>query len=277
MEILSSNENIKVTLLAELLEVSQVTLRRDLLKLYKYGIACCSHGYVSLSGANEISRRFAFFHLIKRKIAKAASQIVGDNETVMIGSGSCCALLAEELVLARKNVTIITNSAFILKYISGLPDIKVIFLGGFYQPKTQITIGSITINNAENFYLDKYFFGTNGYIQGYGFTGGDHLCVDSVVSLSKCAKKVYVLTEAAKFSRCGAFNMVRLDKITGVFTDSKIPKEAEAELRNNNVQLYKVSVLEENIKWRKISGLPPFLYTEKEERINELNKEYRIV
>ena len=265
LEILASNNYIKVTLLAELLDVSNVTLRKDLDKLEKRGIIHRTHGYASLDGADDTGKRMAFCYSIKRKIAKAAAQTIEEGETVMLESGSCCALFAEELALACKNITIITNSTFITNYVRRLPNIKIILLGGFFQTESQMLIGPMVTKQAEIFFTDKFFLGTNGFIPGHGFTGGDHLRVETALELAKCAKKVFVLTEASKFHRCGAYSMIHFDKLTGVFTDDRIPKEAEAALLKNNVLVHKVPAVEEKIRWCKFPGFPPFLYKEREE------------
>ncbi|MDR1838740.1 MAG: DeoR/GlpR family DNA-binding transcription regulator [Treponema sp.] len=263
-DILASNNTIKTSLLAELLDVSQATLRKDLDILEKRRIICCTHGFVSLDGADDVCRRIAFSYSIKRRIAIAAAQIVEEGETVMIESGSCCALFAEELALAKKNVTIITNSAFIVNYVCRIPYIKIILLGGYLQPESQVLVGPITQKCADFFYSGKFFLGTDGFIPDYGFTGRDHLRVETSLGLIKRAKKVFILTEAAKFHCRGVYDMIGFDKLTGVFTDDSIPKDAEDTLKKNNIILHKVPSVEEKIIWRHYPGQPPFLYTEKD-------------
>ena len=263
LDLLASNKTIKLSLLAEMLDISQVTLRRDLDNLEKRGMIHRTHGYVSLDGADDTGKRIAINHSIKRRIAKAAAQIVNEGETIMVESGSCCALFAEELALAQKNVTIITNSIFIANYVYKLKDIQIIILGGYFQPKSQVLVGPITEKYGETFFSQKYFLGTDGFIPGYGFTIGDHFRARTAMELAKYANSVFVLTEAAKFNRRGAFSLIQFDKLAGVFTDDKIPKEAETSLLKNNVPLHKVPSTETKIRWRQYPGQPPFLFTEK--------------
>jgi len=263
LDLLSTNKTIKLSLFAELLDVSQVTLRRDLDNLERRGIICRTHGYVSLNSEDNTGRRLAFNHLIKRKIASAAAQIVEEGETIIIDSGSCCALFAEELALARKNVTIITNSVFIANFVHRMPYIKIILLGGYLQPESQVLVGPMTINCAQMFFSDKFFLGTDGFIPDYGFTGRDYNRVITSLELVKCVNKVFILTEAAKFYQRGVFNLISFDKLSGVFTDDSIPKEAEAALQKNNIILHKVPAVEEKINWRNYPGQPPFLFKEK--------------
>jgi DeoR/GlpR family transcriptional regulator of sugar metabolism len=265
LDILTAHKKIKTNLLAEFLGVSKVTLRKDLDYLEKRGIILRTHGFVSLDGADDTGKRVAINYSIKLRIAKAAAQIVEEGETIMVESGSCCAMFAEELAKAQKNVTIITNSIFISNYVCNLNNIKIILLGGYYQPESKVLVGPITAKCSEIFSPEKFFLGTDGFIFGYGFTGRDHLRVETVAELTKRAKDIYMLTDAVKFSRRGAYSLIQFEKLAGVFTDDGIPKEAEDVLIKNNIQLNKVSSVEEKAKWRQFSGLPPVSYYERED------------
>jgi DeoR/GlpR family transcriptional regulator of sugar metabolism len=264
LDFLAANKTVKTSMLAEILDVSYVTLRRDLDALEKKGIIRRTHGYASLDGADETGKRMAFNHSIKRRIAKAAAKTVDEGESVLIDSGSCCALFAEELALAKKNVTIITNSIFISNYISKRQNIKIILLGGYLQPESQVLVGPMTAKCAKNVFSDKFFLGADGFVPYFGFTGSDRLRVKTAGELAKCAKKAYILTESAKFQRHGAYNLIQFDKITGVFTDDGIPKEAETVLQKSGIFLNKVPSIEEKRKWLHFPGQPSILFPEKE-------------
>jgi DeoR/GlpR family transcriptional regulator of sugar metabolism len=262
LEILSANQNVRINLLAEILDVSFVTVRKDLEMLEKRGIICRNRGYVGLDGADDTGRRIAVSYTVKRKIAKAAAQIAEEGELVMLESGSCCAILAEELAFAEKNISIVTNSVFITNYISKLKNVGITLLGGHLQPKSKMLVGSMTKKCVEQIYVKKYFIGTDGFIPEYGFTGRDHMRANTVIELANRAKNVFIITESAKFLRRGSYNLMQLDKITGVFTDDNIPKEAETVLINSKVALYKISSVDKKIVWRHFPEQPPFLYTE---------------
>ena len=117
LEILSENRKVEVAKLSELLGVSQVTVRKDLDQLESQGLVLRAHGYARLNDSDDMNQRLAFHYDVKQMIAKRAAQFVDSGETIMIESGSCCALLALEIAQTKKDVTIITNSAFIADYI----------------------------------------------------------------------------------------------------------------------------------------------------------------
>jgi len=182
-----------------------------------------------------------------------------------VESGSCCALFAEELAMTGKNVTIITNSIFISNYVCKLHNIRIILLGGYLQAGSRVLVGPMTAKCAESVFSDKFFLGADGFAPHFGFTGRDHLRVETAVELAKRAKKVFILTESAKFQRHGAYNLFQLDKIAGVFTDDGIPKEAESALLKNGIFLNKVLSVEEKVNRYCFPGQPPFVFTEKDD------------
>jgi DeoR/GlpR family transcriptional regulator of sugar metabolism len=230
----------KVTELSEILDVSEVTIRKDLDLLEKRGLIRRVHGYACLDGTEDANRRMVYNYAIKKRIAKSAAATVEEGETVMIESGSCCAFLAEELALFRTDVTIVTNSAFIANFIRHSPGVKTILLGGYYQSDSQVTVGPMTSKCGEIFFSDKFFMGTDGFMPNFGFTGKNHLRAQTVMDLAERAREVIILTDAEKFRHQGVLGLVGFEKITGVYTDERIPMEAEAILREKNIPLYKV-------------------------------------
>jgi DeoR/GlpR family transcriptional regulator of sugar metabolism len=240
LEVLSKDGRAEVISLSGLLGVSQVTIRKDLDTLEARGLIRREHGYACLNNSDDVGKRIAFNYDIKRRIAKTAAATVGEGETVMLESGSCCALLAEELASAQKDVTIVTNSVFIVNFIRNASRTKIILLGGYYQPESQVLVGPMTRQCGGIFFADKFFVGTDGFIPGSGFTGRDHMRAQTVADMSENARDIFILTDADKFRRQGVLELVRLDKVAGVFTDERIPPEAEAQLLEKNITVRKV-------------------------------------
>lgn len=131
LEILTEKKRIDVTTLAQMLNVSNVTARKDLDSLQDKGLVVREHGYALLANPNDVAGRLAYHYEEKRSIAQRAADFVYDGSTIMIENGSCCALLARIIGETKKNVSIITNSAFIAWYVRDLPEVHVTLLGGF--------------------------------------------------------------------------------------------------------------------------------------------------
>ena len=239
LDALTKHEKLEVKELAEMMEVSQVTIRKDLDALTKQGLIIRNHGYATLNNSDDMNNRLAYHYEMKQRIAKKVCEDIHDGETIMIESGSCCALVALEIAQSKKNITIITNSAFIADYIRN-EEVKVILLGGEYQASSQVLVGPITINNAKNFFVDKYFIGADGFSDKSGFTGKDYLRAETVREMAKQATQVIVVTESEKFGHIGTVNLLDTKNVAKVYTDTHIPQEDECYLNEMNVEVIKV-------------------------------------
>lgn len=241
LEFVDQYKRITVAQLAARLKVSQVTVRKDLALLEEKNLLTREHGFAVMLSKDDIASRLAKNYQIKHKIAEAAAALVNNGETVMIESGSCCALLAKELAATKRDITIITNSAFIAAFIRQSPFAKIVLLGGDYQCKSQVLVGPMTKKCAQEFYVDKLFAGTDGFTEKTGFTGNNLMRTEAIKAMAQRAKKVVLLTESSKFSRQGVVAQFMPEEIDFVFTDSAISPEISALLTRCNVNVNAVS------------------------------------
>ena len=155
----------------------------------------------------------------------------------MIESGSCCALLADTLTQLHKDLTIITNSAFIAEYIRGKSNFQIILLGGIYQQDSQVMVGPMVQECVSNFFVDYFFIGTDGYDSRIGFSNRDQMRAQAVRDMSHQAEQIIVLTESDKFSKRGVVPLNLKDKRKTVITDHSIDYSYVQELNNQNIQV----------------------------------------
>lgn len=240
LELLSENKKVEVTELSTLMGVSQVTIRKDLQTLEDNGLIKREHGFATLNSSDDMNTRLAYHYESKKKIAALAAKDVQDGETLMIESGSCCALLALELARTKKDLTIITNSAFICDFVRKT-GVRLILLGGEYQKEAQVMVGPMTKKCAEAFFVDKLFIGTDGFNEHFGFTGNDYLRAQTVQDLALQARQVNIITEANKFGQVGTVSLLPLEKVTRVYTDASISKQMEDVLFYLNIDIKKAA------------------------------------
>lgn len=240
LQLVNQNRKIEVTALAELLDVSQVTVRKDLDALEDLGLLIREHGYAQVCNSDDINNRLAVRYDVKMKIARAAADIVSNGETLMIESGSSCAILAEILAKEKKDITIITNSAFIANHIRNTSISKVVLLGGEYQRESQVMVGPLVRKCAREFYVDKLFMGTDGFIPQAGFTCGDMMRAEAMKTMAESAKHAVILTDSSKFSQQGVVLQSRFENVQMVFTDHEIPNSAKDILEHNKIIVYAV-------------------------------------
>ena len=197
LELLTKDNKIEVSHLAEELGVSQVTMRKDLDTLESKGVIKREHGFALLCSTDDT------------------------------------------LTATKKDLTIITNSAFIAEYIRGKSNFQINLLGGIYQQDSQVMVGPMILQCVENFFVDRFFIGTDGYSTKMGFTNQDQMRAQAVRDMARQAEEVIVLTESEKFSKRGIVPLNLKDQVKAVITDSEIDSFYEAELISKRIQVIK--------------------------------------
>ena len=240
LNILNEKKKVTVAELSEALDVSEVTVRKDLSQLEKNGFLSKEHGYATMTSSDDVSNRLSFNYDVKRRIAQKALETIKDGETVMIESGSCCALLAEELVTQRRDITIITNSVFIASFIRHNPGAHLILLGGEFQNESQVMIGPLIKKSIENFYVNKFYIGTDGFNER-GAMSGDLMRAEAVRDMADSAKESIILTESEKFQQNGVVPLLPYEKISAIYTDDQIEATAKHKLEEKNIKVETVS------------------------------------
>ena len=240
LELLTEHNIIEVTQLARALGVSQVTVRKDLDALEQKKIIRREHGYALLSSTDDINGRIAYHYEAKRRIAAEACSLVHDGDTIFIESGSCCAILADLLYTSRRNLTIVTNSAFIADYVrsnAGADSNQTILLGGIYQPESQAMVGPMIRQCVSGFFVTHFFIGTDGYTPRTGFTNCDQMRAQAVRDMAHSADGIIVLTESEKFGRPGVVGLNITQQVRLVITDDALSADSRQELASNHIQV----------------------------------------
>lgn len=235
IKLVNTYQKIEVSRLASLLDVSQVTIRKDLDHLESEGLLSREHGYALIKSANDINTRMSLNYDKKLAIANEAVEMINSGETVMLESGSTCTILAEQLARAKKDITIITNSAYIAIRIRELPIRKVILLGGEYQKDYQGMVGPLVRKCAKEFYVDKFFVGTDGFIPDAGFTCDDLMRVETMQDMAASANRMIILADSSKFAQQGVVIQTTFDEIDTVITDSEIAPDSVSILEKNKI------------------------------------------
>lgn len=237
LEMIVDEGKISVTELSNRTSVSQVTIRKDLDILVSRGLVVREHGFAVPVNSEDITFRCSMNYAVKKQIAHLAATMVDDGEAIMIESGSSCALLAEELAMTKRDVFIITNSAFIATYVRQYSNVKIALLGGDYQSKAQVCVGPMLKVHAQQYCVDKIFVGTDGFSIERGFTGSDILRNEAVQNMAHSASKIVILSDSSKFIKTGLVNQFQVNLVYSVITDNKIDDETKHYLESNHIKV----------------------------------------
>ena len=237
VNLLNEYDKLNVKQIADRIQVSTVTIRKDLQVLEDKGLLRRFHGYALRISRDDINSRLSYAYETKQKIARTALSFLQPGETVMIESGSTCALLAMEIALAAKEITVVTNSAFIASYVRHIPSAKTVLLGGDYQNDAQVMVGPITQMCAKEYHVEKLFTGIDGYTVEHGFSQENHTRARTVKELSKSADKVFVLSDSSTFGVHSVARLFSAQEVHTVITDEQIRSDLKADLQSKNVRI----------------------------------------
>ena len=132
---------VSVRKLKDLLDVTDMTIRRDLIDLEKQGFLIRVHGGAHKKirdGLIEVSHAEKAMLNTEEKqvIAKKCADLISAGDTIFIGSGTTTALIGD--YLEDKKVNIVTNSLPIFDKLKDNPHFDLLLIGGRYRVKTHI-------------------------------------------------------------------------------------------------------------------------------------------
>ena len=173
LDLLKTNGSVKVAELSRLFDVSEVTVRNYLADMESKGLLSRIHGgalssykpYYSMN----LNQRLETNQSEKVKIAERISQMIKQNDTVMLNSGTTT-LLAFRKFPAEYNLNIVTNSISIALEASSNPNYNVILIGGSINTKYQFSFGNDAADQLKRYHADKLILSVDGIDLSAGFT-----------------------------------------------------------------------------------------------------------
>ena len=203
MEVLRRERMLAVTQLAETLDVSGETIRRDLRLLSAKGLVEKSHGNVrwrDRSDDQPLQRRMLDNMAGKQAIARAIADEISDGESVFLDTGSTNTYVAQALK-SRRNLTVVTNSAPIAQHLSMGEGNRVYLAGGELRADDSAAFGPAAIAFLQQFMVKTAIISASGLDPALGIMD-NHLCeADVSRSVLGHAERVIVGADYTKFGR----------------------------------------------------------------------------
>jgi DeoR family fructose operon transcriptional repressor len=244
---LQEQGSINVDEAAHQLNVTPITIRRDLLMFEEKGFVTRFHGGARLNeGALKSDPAMAenpskpqILH--KRRIAEYAASLVEKGDTIFINTSSTCLLMLE--YLNDKVVTIITNNAKAID-VKRYHETELIFTGGEFNDHKQSMVGEIAINSISRVVADKSFIGVSaiGVSQGVMSSGLQETAINSLM-MKRCKPgNCFVLADGSKIGQQSNFISATINLVSTLITDESAPED---ELKRIESEGVKVIVLKE--------------------------------
>ncbi|QCB52078.1 DeoR/GlpR transcriptional regulator [Rhodococcus sp. PAMC28707] len=205
---LRSDGAVKVVDFAELLDVSEMTIRRDLdvlderellRKVHGGAIARNNRGEEPLSTAKAARQ-----HAEKVAIGRAAVDTVEDGMTIAVSAGTTTLELAR-LLRGRASITVVTNSISIFQELTGHhsePNPIVYLTGGSRTPSDAL-VGPIADAALAAFRVDAVYLGVHGFDVESGLTTPNIAEAETNRRLIATGRRLFVLADNTKHREVG--------------------------------------------------------------------------
>lgn len=228
--------------LAERLDVSEMTVRRDLDALAAQRLVEKVHGGAIRLG--ELSSFEPGFEakqerqrLEKDLIAARALEIVQPNSAIGLTAGTTTFTFAR-LLPTVANLTVVTNAPSIAQtlYQNQGQIASVVLTGGVRTPSDAL-VGPIATSALATLHIDVLFLGVHGMDTGLGFSTPNLAEAEINRAFIESARRVVVLADHTKWGIRGLAQIAPLERADLVITDSSLPNEARQAFRNLDVDV----------------------------------------
>jgi len=239
LAILAEQGRIRVHHLAERLNVSEATVRRDLEAMQARGLLQRTHGgAVPSPAAFEISFDESRTRALAEKcaIGRRAASLVQEGDAIIIESGSTTLEFARSLGEVRR-LTVLTNSLAIARELSTHEEIEVHILGGMLRRQSASLVGPWVSKILQDMRVDKAFIGINGLSADFGLSAPNPFTAESRSAMIASARRRIGLADHSKLGVEALYRVAPLSALDLLITDAGAGVEQLAPLREAGVEV----------------------------------------
>lgn len=234
--------SIRVTELSRVLNVSEVTIRRDLDALEQGNQIRRVHGGAIIFGdevetSNFFSQRLREHKEEKQRIGQVAAALINDGDVVILNAGTTTTQLARSIVVEKKELTVITNGVNIALELSKNSGITVILTGGTFRKTTLSLTGPKVAESLKDLNVEIFFISVQGISIERGLTSASFSDLDFKRAAMRAAKEVIVTADSSKFGNIEFCTIASLSEVQKIITDSKVSKNIVKQLKDHRVEL----------------------------------------
>jgi len=239
-DFLIKNKTVDISTLSSILNVSNVTVRKDLDKLEQENFLFKIHGGAVLSETDttENTNRLNIpNHTAKSKIAELALTLLDEDDSIFIGPGTTCFLLSKS-IKRLKNLSVVTNNVAVSNEVMGSIK-RTYLLGGelIDVNSTPYTSDASSLECLNKIFVNKAFISIDGIDLQAGLTCDTLNKANLISSISNISRTLIVLADNDKFNRIGMYQAASLDKISCVVTNKCDFDEYKSTFFEKNIKL----------------------------------------
>jgi DeoR/GlpR family transcriptional regulator of sugar metabolism len=244
---LERDGTVRVSDLVAALEVSDMTIRRDLTALEHAGLLEKVHGGAIVhaepaSVEPGFEAKSARQTAEKEAIAARAAELVQPGSAIAVSAGTTTHAFARHLARIPA-LTVVTNSLWVADVLHCCSQgrASVLLTGGLRTPSDAL-VGPIAVSAFRSLNLDAVFMGVHGMDPRAGFSTPNLLEAETNRAMVASGRRLVVLADSTKWGVVGLSSMAELSEATTVITDSALGVHARRELQERVDELILVDV-----------------------------------
>ncbi|AJT41956.1 DeoR/GlpR family DNA-binding transcription regulator [Psychromicrobium lacuslunae] len=234
-EMVQRDRVLRVADLAQALDVSLMTVRRDIEALHDAGVVEKIHGGAKARGERSMYEpgfelKSTQAEAEKEAIARAAVELVQEGMAVGLSAGTTTWTLAKQLA-TKDRLTIVTNSVRVASVFYDSPSQNTVLLTGGERTPSDALVGPIATRALHQLHLDLLFMGVHGVDAEAGFTTPNLLEAEMDRALVAASRRVVVVADHSKWGILGVSSIASFEEVEEFITDDGMPTEAVSLLR----------------------------------------------
>lgn len=236
LNIIETEGFVSLQQLTERAKVSESTVRRDLEHLERIGQIRRTRGGAAYVGESitTLDERSTQALPQKQAVGRAAAELVGPGETVLLDGGTTTLEVAR--YLTGKALQVVTNSLPVANLLANQPQIELVVIGGYVYPKTGVALGPLAMAALSQVHVRRLFMSVGG-ITEKGLFNSNTLLADTERSMLAAAEEVIVVTDSSKLGHSALAHLCGLDRVQRVVVDAGITDEWKSTLRDAGIEL----------------------------------------
>jgi DeoR family transcriptional regulator of aga operon len=240
LEKLHKEGSVNVLDLCKALNVSSVTIRKDLKLLEDKNLLYRTHGGATADDPYTVERPVNEKEKLqsreKDNIGLRAAELIQPNDSIIIASGTTVLSFAQK-IQARDGLTVITSALPVALELIHHPGIEVLQLGGILRKNSFSVTGPYAQEILGDFFCTKLFLGVDGIDMEYGLTTTSAMEAHLNRQMIAISQKVIVLTDSTKFGKKGFGRICGVEEVDQVITDSNIPEHYMKSLESLGIEV----------------------------------------
>ncbi len=241
IELLKRRGYCSVVEMSQLLNVSPMTIRRDLHMLHEKHIVEITHGGASFIASKRIEANFdirTHEHLPeKQAIGRMAAELfIEAGDVIGIDGGSTTLEIVRNL--PNFPLTIVTHSLAAANVVAQNKQYSLIVLGGVLLHEANCLCGPQAIAALHTLNINKLFLGTSGLLIPDGLSCNDLTDAEVKQAFINSSRKTILCMDSSKIGRTYLARFAPLNIIDVLITDNDISDESRKAIEQQQIEIF---------------------------------------